>query len=130
MHSSYCAKPAAPIPRGPFVRSALAFALALAGMGSGAADDAAMIEAGRELALEICAKCHVVAAGQPPPVLRPPAPSFSDIAARPDLDEAWLRAFLSRPHGGERRMSAMAPFLLSASQADQAIAYLMSLKPQ
>src|SRR5574337_522126 len=36
---------------------------------SAAAGDAAKIEAGRTLALKICAKCHVVADGQPAPVL-------------------------------------------------------------
>src|SRR5574337_1517105 len=97
---------------------------------SAAAGDAAKIEAGLTLALKICAKCHVVADGQPAPVLRPPAPSFSDIAARPHTTEAQLRAFLSHPHGGERRASGMAPFALTASQTDAAVAYLMSLRRQ
>jgi len=107
-----------------------ALALVLVGVGSAAADDAAMIEAGRQLALEVCARCHVAAAGQPPPVLRPPAPSFADIAAQPDVTEASLRVFLGRPHGEQRRLSTMPPFALSPSQADAVLAYLLSLKRQ
>lgn len=107
--------------------AALALMLVLTMSLPAAAGDAAKIEAGRTLALKICAKCHVVADGQPAPVLRPPALSFGDIAARPDMTEAQLRAFLSHPHGGERRASGMAPFALTASQTNAAIAYLMSL---
>ena len=110
--------------------AAFALALVLGATASAAAADAAMIEAGHKLAMKICATCHVVEEGQPKPVLHPEAPSFADIAARPDVTEAWLSAFLGHPHGAERRTSVMPPFALTPSQADEAIAYLLSLKPQ
>ncbi len=91
----------------------------------------AEIAAGRKLALEVCASCHVVAADEPrPPVLNPPAASFADIAAAPDASAASLRKFLAEPHGVSRRDSLMPPFLLTRSQVEAAVAYLMSLKPR
>jgi len=99
--------------------------------GAGAvANEASAIEAGRQIALAICAKCHVAAENQPAPALRPPAPSFNDIAAEPDVTEESLRVFLGRPHGEQRRMSIMPPFVLPASQVDAVVAYLLSLKRQ
>ena len=124
------AKPAALYPHRWSSGARLALAFVVAETGTAAAADAALVEAGRQLSLAICAKCHALGVGQPPPVLRPPAPTFAEIAARPDIDEAWLRAFLGHPHGSERVTSTMPPFLLTASQADAAVAYLMSLKPQ
>jgi hypothetical protein len=75
--------------------------------------------------------CHVVADDQTvSPTPKPPAPSFSDIAARPDATEAFLRDFLMKPHGQARALTAMPGFLMPGYQADAAIAYLMSLKPK
>jgi mono/diheme cytochrome c family protein len=107
-------------------------ALALAcGQALPVAAGEAEIAAGRKLALEICASCHVVAADEPrPPILSPPAASFADIAAAPDVSAASLRKFLAEPHGLSRRNSLMPPFLMPSSQVDAAVAYLMSLKPR
>ena len=94
------------------------------------ADDAS-VAAGRKLALEVCAKCHVVAPDQPrAPVLDPPAARFADIAAAPDVTADSLRRFLAEPHGASRRDSAMPPFLLPSRQVEAAVAYLVSLKPR
>jgi mono/diheme cytochrome c family protein len=89
------------------------------------------VAAGRKLALDVCASCHVVAPDQArAPVLNPPAPSFAEIAARPDVSDASLRRFLAEPHGNPRRMSNMPAFLLPPSEVEAAVAYLLSLKPK
>ena len=86
--------------------------------------EAGTAAAGRKLALEVCASCHVVAADQArAPVLKPPAPGFSEIAARPDLTEASVRRFLAETHGETRRNSAMPAFLLPGLQIDAVVAY-------
>ena len=58
--------------------------------------DLGNVEAGRKLALHDCDACHIVAAG---PAYRPfvgrYAPSFSDIANKPNTTEESLRTFLS-----------------------------------
>jgi mono/diheme cytochrome c family protein len=109
---------------------ALSLSLALGGIGP-ALGQQAKIADGREIALKACAICHIVAADQvAPPTLKPPAPAFAEIAARPNLTEAFLRDFLMKPHGQARALSAMPGFLMPSYQADAAIAYLISLKPK
>ena len=114
------------------MRSGLALSLSvgLAGIAPALAQEARIAD-GRAIALRVCAICHVVADDQAvPPTLKPPAPSFADIAARPKVTEAFLRDFLTKPHGQARALSAMPGFLMPSYQADAAIAYLMSLKPK
>jgi mono/diheme cytochrome c family protein len=112
-------------------RRALAFALPLA-LGAiipASGQEANAVADGREIALKVCAICHVVAEDQAqPPALKPPAPSFVEIAARPNVTKALLRDFLMKPHGEGRAMSAMPGFLMPSRQADAVIAYLMSLR--
>jgi mono/diheme cytochrome c family protein len=111
--------------------AALAVALPLAGVIPVRSQEAGPAAAGRKLALEVCASCHVVSADQArAPVLKPPAPAFSEIASRPDLSEASVRSFLAEAHGQARRNSAMPAFLMPGSQIDAAVAYVLSLKPQ
>ena len=108
----------------------LAAALALASAAPAAADQASRVADGREIALKVCALCHVVVADQAPaPTMEPPAPNFAEIAARPNVTEAYLHDFLTKPHGEARSLSAMPGFLMPSYQADAVIAYLMSLKP-
>ena len=112
------------------LRLALCLSAALVGIAPALGQEAKIAD-GREIALKVCAICHVVADDQAvPPTLKPPAPSFVDIAARPDVTEAFLRDFLTKPHGQARAMSTMPGFLMPSYQADAAIAYLMSLKPK
>ncbi|ARN83812.1 hypothetical protein B1812_19385 [Methylocystis bryophila] len=88
------------------------------------------IAAGRDIALKICANCHVVASDQEtPPLLKPPAPSFAEIAAKPETTEASLRDFLANAHGGARRSSKMPAFMLGEFQIAPLVAYLQSLRP-
>jgi mono/diheme cytochrome c family protein len=110
-------------------RLVLAVALTLAFADAAAGQQAGSAAGGREIALKICANCHVVAPDQAvPPTLKPPAPSFVEIAARPNVTDTFLRDFLMKPHGGARSVSAMPGFLMPSRQADAVIAYLMSLK--
>ena len=111
--------------------AAQALALAFAGIVPASGQEAGTVAAGRRLALEVCASCHVVSADQGrAPILNPPAPAFVEIAARPEVTEASLRKFLAEPHGETRRNSAMPAFLLPASQVDGVVAYLLSRKPK
>jgi cytochrome c2 len=94
---------------------------------AGRAED--LISAGRVFAEKVCAACHVVAEDQRfAPILKPPAPSFLDIARRPDLSEASLRQFLRAPHGDKGKNSKMPNALLAQYQIDEVVAYLLSLK--
>jgi mono/diheme cytochrome c family protein len=107
---------------------ALAPILALIGAAPALGQDAKVAD-GRQIALKICAICHVVTEDQAvPPTMKPPAPPFAEIAARPSVTEPFLRDFLLKPHGEARAMSAMPGFLMPSTQADAVIAYLMSLK--
>lgn len=112
-----------------WIASGAGIALVLAGALPASAGEAD-VAAGRALALEVCARCHVVAPDQPrAPILAPPAPSFADIAASPGVTAASLRKFLAEPHGASRRGGAMPPFLLPRGQVEAAVAYLVSLEP-
>jgi mono/diheme cytochrome c family protein len=111
----------------PFV--ALALILALIGAAPALGQEAQKVADGRQIALKICAICHVVTEDQAvPPTMKPPAPPFAEIAARPSVNEAFLGDFLMKPHGEARAMSAMPGFLMPSTQANAVIAYLMSLK--
>jgi mono/diheme cytochrome c family protein len=114
------------------MRSGHAVSLSLALLGiAPALGQEAKIADGRAIALRACAICHVVADDQAvAPTLNPPAPNFTEIAARPNTTEAFLRDLLTKPHGQARALSAMPGFLMPSYQADAAIAYLMSLKPK
>ena len=80
--------------------------------------------AGHEFALEVCGNCHIVEKGQQPaPVLRPPAASFSSLVARHEVNEAWLRVFLSKPHGNMGRAQKMPNPQLADFQIDKIVAY-------
>ncbi len=114
------------------MRSGLALSLLLPLLGvAPALGQQVKIADGRAIAMRVCAMCHVVADDQAvAPTLKPPAPSFADIASRPEVTEAFLRDFLTKPHGQARALSAMPGFVMPSYQADAAIAYVMSLKPR
>jgi mono/diheme cytochrome c family protein len=112
-------------------RSLAAFALILgfAAARPALGQEAQTIADGHQIALKVCAACHVVAVDQAqPPTMKPPAPPFAEIAARPNVTEAFLRDFLMHPHGEARATSAMPGFLVPGYEADAVIAYLLSLK--
>jgi mono/diheme cytochrome c family protein len=56
------------------------------------------VEAGRDLALNACTGCHMVARDQPyPPIYKGKGrpPDFKDIANKPDMNAAALRNYLA-----------------------------------
>lgn len=108
---------------------ALSLLLAVGGIIPASGQDAQKVAEGRQIALKVCAICHVVADDQAvPPTMKPPAPKFAEIAARPNVTETFLRDFLFKPHGEARALSAMPGFLMPSYQAEAVIAYLLSLK--
>jgi mono/diheme cytochrome c family protein len=87
--------------------------------------------AGHEFALKVCANCHVVEKGQKAaPLLKPPAPSFTSIVARREVNEPWLRAFLSKPHGNMGRAQKMPNPQLVDFQIDKIVAYFQLLSKE
>jgi mono/diheme cytochrome c family protein len=87
------------------------------------ADNAAQVRRGHELALQICASCHVVASDQSArPLLKPPAPEFRVIANRASTTAASLTDFLQVPHG------KMPNPMLAEYQVTALTAYIMSLR--
>lgn len=81
--------------------------------------------AGREFVGYNCDACHVVAAHQDiRPLVSGYAPSFSEVANRPDTTPDTLRAFLSRPHA-----YANMPYPdLGPADLANVVAYIMSLR--
>lgn len=80
---------------------------------------------GRRLALSKCDVCHIVAADQQYlPLLSHYAPSFYDVAKKPDTSSESLEAFLAHPHSYENMPS---PDLTPAQVVDL-VSYILSLR--
>lgn len=86
---------------------------------AGAADMTAA--AGKQLAKEWCAACHVVEKGQINGNSTA-APTFFEVADNPGTTEMSLRAFFATPH------EQMPNFQLTNEQTDNIIAYILSLR--
>lgn len=80
------------------------------------------IQQGRQFALEVCASCHAVLAGQvQSPV--PEAPSFEEIAATPGMTAAALNVWLTaHDHPSMPRIK------LSQDEVRDVSAYILDLK--
>lgn len=77
---------------------------------------------GRNLALRICADCHLVAEDQPRPTTDG-APPFALVARQPSSTALGLRVFLRSPH------SNMPNLILSPGETDDLISYILSMRP-
>jgi mono/diheme cytochrome c family protein len=89
------------------------------------------VESGRLLALTACTECHVVSSDQPePPVLRPAAPSFREIANRRGATAKSLRAFLLTTHKTLETPPNMPRMWLYEDDVTSVVAYILSLKKQ
>lgn len=88
------------------------------------------VEHGRELALKVCAACHVVAPSQElSPLLNPPAPAFAEIAKRAEVTRASLRHFVATTHWDEKTLPLTMPNpSLTDSQIADVAAYILSLR--
>jgi mono/diheme cytochrome c family protein len=108
----------------------LLVSLAAIGAGSTSAQgqaDRANATAGHEFALGVCTGCHVVAADQPFAPLISGAPSFKEIANRPNVSAASLRRTISTlpqvPSHGR-----MANPLINEHELADTVAYIMTLR--
>ena len=79
------------------------------------------ISSGRDLARTVCAECHRVEKGQKSHKLSP-AKAFQEIASNPARTALSLRVFLRTPHRN------MPNLVLTESETDNVIAYILSLK--
>lgn len=79
------------------------------------------VAAGRILAVEECSGCHSLSARERALQLFD-APGFDEIAAKPQTTEISLRAFLQSSH------PTMPNFVLSDSERDDVVAYILSLR--
>jgi mono/diheme cytochrome c family protein len=86
-----------------------------------AADLPGDVSAGRDLAMQWCANCHLVAEGQQKPAIDG-VPTFRAIANNPQTTEFWLRAFLQTPH------SRMPNIQLTRRQTDDVISFILTQK--
>jgi len=80
--------------------------------------------AGRQVAMEICSHCHRVAVGQLPPLQN--VPSFTEIANTSSTTASSLKVLLRSKHKRKR----MPDFIMSNSDIDNVIDYILSLKQQ
>jgi cytochrome c2 len=84
-------------------------------------------EEGRRLALSKCDVCHIVASNQQyRPLISHYAPSFYDVANRPNTNAQSLQACLANSHTYENMPS---PDLTPSQMADL-VAYILSLRGQ
>jgi mono/diheme cytochrome c family protein len=104
-------------------RLGLVLSMTLLAPAAWAQGDTTVTTVGRDLAIDWCSECHLVAAEQPN-VPSDAVPSFFAVADRASTTEMSLRAFLTTPHG------EMPNIMLSREQIDDIVAYILSLKGQ
>ncbi len=114
-----------------FARSATV-ALMLAGVAMAAQSapaSADQIADGQKFAERVCGACHVVTNDPNEiPIMRPPGPSFAELAKRPTLTEQSLRRLLASNHHDLGATGAMPNPRLADYQIDRVVADLLSLK--
>ena len=90
----------------------------------------AALQRGEHIARLVCAVCHVAAADQEfPPLLRPPAPSFEEIANRPDTSVETVRRFVIETHWDMKTLPAQMPNqMLSKAETTAVARYLLTLR--
>ncbi|MET3889324.1 mono/diheme cytochrome c family protein [Bosea sp. OAE506] len=104
-----------------FARAGLAaLAFALVGATGAAAQESGDPRAGLAVASALCQPCHAID-GASRDASRVP-PDFGAVADMPSQTALSLRVFLQTPHG------AMPRYQLSATETDDVIAYVLSLR--
>jgi mono/diheme cytochrome c family protein len=88
------------------------------------AQDIGDVQRGRQLALDVCAACHAVRAGQTQSPLAT-APSFEAIAHMPEMTAAALALWLTAQ---SHHHPTMPNFILAPQQVRNVSAYLLSLR--
>jgi cytochrome c len=82
--------------------------------------DSSSIASGRQVATTICANCHEISPTAYPTTVV--GPKFDDIANLPSTTALSLKVFLRSSH------NRMPNFILSSTDTDDVIAYILSLK--
>ena len=114
--------------------AACALLAALVALGGARAEaqnpQGAAVARGDSLARLVCSDCHLVAADQTfPPVLQPPAPSFSDIANRPATTAKSLQQFILTTHWNMKSTPVTMPNpKMRPEDASALAAYILSLR--
>jgi mono/diheme cytochrome c family protein len=90
------------------------------------------VAAGRELALNLCSACHVVADKQEfEPLLIQKTPSFQEVAEDPRTTAQSLRRFITTTHWDEKTIPMTMPsVMLPADETDDVVSYILSLRKQ
>jgi mono/diheme cytochrome c family protein len=85
---------------------------------------------GRNVALQVCWACHVVAPDQEfPPMLNQHTPSFDEIANNPNTTAKSLRQFISKTHWNEQTIPMTMPNpMLVDEQTTEVVNYILSLR--
>ncbi len=93
------------------------------------AEDAS-ITAGRQLALEVCSVCHVVAPDQRfAPRLDQRTPNFEEIANRPGMSAEFVSHFIKTTHWDESTIPMTMPDpMLTDDQVSEVASYILSLR--
>jgi mono/diheme cytochrome c family protein len=107
--------------------TALAFLVGATAAGASAQEPAqpSAEQQGRRLALSKCDVCHIVASDQQiRPLIPHYAPSFYEVADRPNTTAQSLRAFLAKPHSYEDMPSPD----LTPAQVSELVRYILSLR--
>jgi mono/diheme cytochrome c family protein len=82
--------------------------------------DSGSIASGRQVAITICANCHEISPTTYPTTVV--GPKFEDVANLPSTTALSLKVFLRSNH------NRMPNFILSSTDTDGVIAYILSLK--
>ena len=112
------------------VLSALIATWSAPSAGAKDAHDQGSVAAGRNIALQVCWACHVVAPDQEfPPMLNQHTPSFDEIANNPNTSAKSLREFITRTHWNEQTIPMTMPNpMLVDEQTAHVISYILSLR--
>jgi mono/diheme cytochrome c family protein len=79
------------------------------------------VETGRQYVQDVCSSCHAIKPGaEVSPV--PEAPTFEQVANTPGMNERALMVFFRTPH------ASMPNLVITGDDADNVVAYIMSLK--
>ena len=104
------------------------FALASLSLPANAVSDRLTSGMGHDLAQARCTSCHLIEPGQKNPPDHVGGPAFQEIADRPEVTAAKLRAHLKTTHTNSIIPLSMPNPQLSQDAINKIIDYLLSLK--
>jgi len=94
-----------------------------------AGEPRAAVARGADIARNVCSACHKATSDQQPWRLPPEAPSFAEIANRPETSLKSLRKFIATTHWDMKSTPVTMPNpMLTDSQVSDVSNYIMSLR--